>query len=151
MIHGKDNALVSSNLHSQRQAPPPPPKMSVVDTVTTSAGASTAGQGSRKKQFLFRINGRSYTRIDTLGRGGSGKVYRVSAESGKLLALKRVSLGTLNEKTKSFQWQEVDLLKRLTGVDRVVQMIDYEYSPSKETLSLVSPRQKDFATALTCC
>ncbi|KAK4240634.1 kinase-like domain-containing protein [Achaetomium macrosporum] len=137
MIRGKDDALVSSNLNNQRQAPPPPPKMSVVDTVTTSAGASTAGQVNRKKQFLFRVNGRSYTRIDTLGRGGSGKVYRVSAESGKLLALKRVSLGSLSEKTKGYQWQEVDLLKRLAGVDRVVQMIDYEYSPSKETLTLV--------------
>jgi serine/threonine-protein kinase TTK/MPS1 len=72
--------------------------MSVVETATSAAGAATTVQASKKRQFLLRVNGKMYTRIDSLGRGGSGKVYRVSAENGKLLALKRVSLDNLDER-----------------------------------------------------
>ncbi len=126
---------------SQRPAPPPPPpppKMSVAETATTAAGASTTVQASKKKQFLLRVNGKTYTRIDSLGRGGSGKVYRVSAENGKLLALKRVSLENLDDRVIKGYHGEIDLLQRLVGVNRVIQLIDHEFNAEKKMLSLVS-------------
>jgi serine/threonine-protein kinase TTK/MPS1 len=127
-----------SNNAVQRPVPPPPPKMTVVETATSAAGASTAVQASKKRQFLLRVNGKMYTRIDALGRGGSGKVYRVSAENGKLLALKRVPLDNLDERViKGFQG-EIDLLQRLAGVSRVIQLIDHEFNAEKKMLSLVS-------------
>ena len=122
--------------------PPPPPKMSVVETATAAAGASTAAPGLRKKQVLLRVNARTYTRIDCIGRGGSGKVYRVSAESGKILALKRVSLENADENTVAGFKGEIDLLKRLHGVDRVIQLIDHELNVEKQMLSVVSPDKK---------
>jgi serine/threonine-protein kinase TTK/MPS1 len=111
--------------------------MSVVETATTAAGASTV-QANKKRQFLLRVNGKTYTRIDSLGRGGSGKVYRVSAENGKLLALKRVSLEGLDERVIKGYHGEIDLLQRLNGVERVVQLIDHEFNAEKKMLSLVS-------------
>jgi len=125
---------------SQRPAPPPPPppKMSVAETATTAAGASTTVQANKKKQFLLRVNGKTYTRIDSLGRGGSGKVYRVAAENGKLLALKRVSLENLDERVIKGYHGEIDLLQRLCGVSRVIQLIDHEFNAEKKMLSLVS-------------
>jgi len=123
---------------AQRPAPPPPPKMSVVETATTAAGASTTVQANKKKQFLLRVNGKTYTRIDALGRGGSGKVYRVSAENGKLLALKRVSLENLDERVIKGYQGEIELLQRLAGVSRVIQLIDHEFNAEKKMLSLVS-------------
>jgi len=118
-----------------RAAPPPPPKMSVVETATAAAGA--ASQANKKRQVLLRVNGRTYTRIDCIGRGGSGKVYRVSAESGKMLALKRVSLEHADENTVKGFKGEIDLLKRLHGVDRVIQLIDHELNLEKQMLSVV--------------
>lgn len=121
-----------------RPAPPPPPKMSVVETATAAAGASATAGAAKKRQVLLRVNGRTYTRIDCIGRGGSGKVYRVSAESGKMLALKRVSLEHADENTVKGFKGEIDLLKRLNGVERVIQLIDHELNLEKQVLSVVS-------------
>lgn len=87
---------------------------------------------------MLRVNNKTYTRIDCIGRGGSGKVYRVSAESGKMLALKRVSLENADENTVKGFKGEIDLLKRLHGIDRVIQLIDHELNFDKQILSVVS-------------
>ncbi|KAL2153972.1 hypothetical protein VTH82DRAFT_2648 [Thermothelomyces myriococcoides] len=151
--HGAaNNHVLTARSHNipQRPAPPPPPKMSAVETATAAAAASNAAaQASKKRQFLLRVNGKTYTRIDSLGRGGSGKVYRVSAENGKLLALKRVSLENLDERTIKGYHGEIDLLQRLAGVNRVIQLIDHEFNAEKQTLSLVlEAGELDFNTFL---
>ena len=130
-------ALKSHNT-PHRPAPPPPPKMSVVDTATKSAGAAATSQASKKRAVLLRVNDRVYTRIECVGRGGSGKVYRVSAENGSMYALKRVSIENADETTVKGFKGEIDLLKRLTGVDRVIQLYDWELNEEKQMLSLVS-------------
>lgn len=127
----------NQNTPHGRSSPQPPPRMTVVDTATTAAGAAAGAQGIRKRQMLLRVNGRIYTRIDCIGRGGSSKVYRVSAESGKMLALKRVSLELADEQTVKGFKGEIDLLKKLEGVDRVIQLIDSELNVEKRTLSVV--------------
>ncbi|KAK0624690.1 kinase-like domain-containing protein [Bombardia bombarda] len=114
-----------------RPTPPlPPPKMSVVETVT-------AAQANKKRQFMVRVNGRVYTRIDCLGRGGSGKVYRVATASGVLLALKRVSVKHTDELAMKALRGEIELLKRMRGVERVIQLIDYEINKEKQSLSIL--------------
>jgi serine/threonine-protein kinase TTK/MPS1 len=120
----------------RRIAPPPPPKMSVVETATKAAGA---GVTSKKRAVLMRVNDRVYTRIECVGRGGSGKVYRVSAENGSMYALKRVSIEHADEHTVKGFKGEIDLLKRLTGVERVIQLYDWEMNEEKQMLSLVRP------------
>ncbi|KAK4199565.1 kinase-like domain-containing protein [Triangularia verruculosa] len=133
----------------RRAAPPPPPKMSVLDAATSNAGAATTTQAAKKRQVMLRVNGRTYTRIDCIGRGGSGKVYRVSAENGKMFALKRVSLESADENTVRGFKGEIDLLKRLHGVDRVIQLIDHELNIEKQLLSvLMEVGELDFNTLL---
>ncbi|KAK0632511.1 kinase-like domain-containing protein [Immersiella caudata] len=143
-------ALAPKNQNTpHRPAPPPPPKMSVVETATAAAGASATGQASKKRQVLLRVNTKTYTRIDCIGRGGSGKVYRVSAENGKMLALKRVSLESADENTVKGFKGEIDLLKRLAGIDRVIQLIDHELNIEKQMLSvLMEVGELDFNTLL---
>ncbi|KAI1339538.1 kinase-like protein [Xylariaceae sp. FL0016] len=118
-----------------RAAPAPPPKMSILDAATSNAGAATA-QATRRRNYL-KVNGKHYTRIDALGRGGSGKVYRVSADNGKMFALKRVSIEGADESTVKGYKGEIDLLKKLTNVDRVVTLFDYEMNEEKQVLSLL--------------
>ncbi|KAI1123743.1 kinase-like protein [Nemania abortiva] len=130
-------ALGSLSQNTPRRAvPPPPPKMSILDAATSTAGAATTSQTARRRNYM-KINGKCYTRIDCLGRGGSGKVYRVAADNGHMFALKRVSLENADEHTVKGYKGEIDLLKKLTKVERVITLFDYEMNEEKKVLSLL--------------
>ncbi|KAK8056270.1 TTK protein kinase [Apiospora rasikravindrae] len=120
----------------RRAAPAPPPKMSMLEAATSTAGAATTQQASRKRNYM-KVNGKYYTRIDSLGRGGSAKVYRVAADNGKMFALKRVSTENADPMTIRGFKGEIDLLKKLNSVDRVISLIDWEMNEEKQALSLV--------------
>ena len=128
--------LAAINQNTPHRPAPPPPKMSVVDVATASAGASTTQ--AKQRRNVIRVNGKSYTRLDVIGRGGSAKVYRVTAENGKMWALKRVSLEHADETTIQGFKSEIDLLVRLAKVERVISLLDYEMNDEKKVLTLVS-------------
>ena len=132
----KPLASLVNNTPHRAAPPPPPPKMSVLDAATSTAGAATATQAKQRRNVL-RVNGKCYTRLDCLGRGGSAKVYRVTAENGKMFALKRVALENADENTVAGYRGEIDLLGRLKGVDRVIDLYDYELNSDKQALTLV--------------
>ncbi|KAF7550456.1 hypothetical protein G7Z17_g5701 [Cylindrodendrum hubeiense] len=120
----------------RRQAPPPPPKMSVLEAATATAGAAATGHAKQRRNIL-RVNGNAYTRLDCIGRGGSGKVYRVTAENGTMFALKRVSLENVDQSTlRGFQG-EIDLLEKLNKVERVIRLHDHELNSEKKVLTLL--------------
>ncbi|KAI5861723.1 kinase-like protein [Durotheca rogersii] len=130
LISERRALAVKSQNTPYRPAPSlPPPKMSVVETVT-------ATQWIKKRQ-LMRVNGRAYTRIGFIGRGGSGKVYRVATESGTTLALKRVSLVHTDELTIEGLRREIELLQRLRDIERVIQLIDFEMNREKQSLCIL--------------
>lgn len=139
-------ATISQNLQKtphvvipmQRAAPPPPPKMSVLDAATATAGAATTTQANKKKSIILRVNGRSYQRVDCIGRGGSAKVYRVTAENSKMFALKRVNIENADESVVRGYKGEINLLQKLSNVERVIQLYDFELNDEKHVLSLVS-------------
>lgn len=110
--------------------------MSILQTATATAGADTTSV-SRKKRSYISLNGKIFTRMDCIGRGGSCRVYQVMAENFKLFALKRVSIQDLDETTVKGYKGEIDLLKRLSKVERVVRLIDYEVNDEKQTLSVL--------------
>ncbi|TGJ87489.1 hypothetical protein E0Z10_g1307 [Xylaria hypoxylon] len=120
----------------RRTVPPPPPKMSILDAAISTAGAATTTQAARRRNYM-KVNGKCYTRIDSLGRGGSGKVYRVAADNGSMFALKRVSIENADENTVKGYKGEIDLLKKLTNVERVITLFDYEMNDEKQVLSLL--------------
>ena len=127
-------ALRSQN--TPRRPAPPPPKMSILDAATSTAGAATASHASGKRNRL-RVNGKHFTRLDCIGRGGSSRVYRVMAENSKFFALKRVSLEDADEAAVRGFKGEIDLLKKLEGVERVIRLYDYELNEEKSTLTVV--------------
>lgn len=124
-----------SNNTPHRPAPPPP-KMSVLETATATGGAATASQ-SRKKRTQVSINHKPFTRLDCIGRGGSSRVYRVMAENYKIFALKRVNLEDVDPATLAGYKGEIDLLKRLENIDRVVRLFDWELNSDKHSLSVL--------------
>ncbi|CAN9341010.1 unnamed protein product [Alternaria alternata] len=121
----------------RRPAPPPPPKMSVLETATTAAGAATTKTRERKKRSTLSVNGKHYSQMDRIGRGGSSAVYRVMAENFKLLALKRVKLEDADEATVRGFKGEIDLLQKLKNVDRVVRLYDWEVDEQRQVLSVL--------------
>lgn len=115
---------------------PAPPKMSVLETATASGGAATASQ-SRKKRSQVSVNHKAFTRLDCIGRGGSSRVYRVMAENYKIFALKRVNLEDVDHLTLTGYKGEIDLLKKLENLDRVVRLFDFELNNDKKHLSVL--------------
>ena len=141
-------ALAARSQNTPHRPPPPPPKMSVLETATAPAGAASASQAKKKRNFMS-VNGKVFTRMDCIGRGGSSKVYRVMAENYKTFALKRVTLEDQDELAIRGYKGEIDLLKQLHDVDRVVSLFDFEINEEKQTLSvLMEIGETDFQTTL---
>ncbi len=65
-------------------------------------------------------------------------MYRVMAENDKIFAFKRVSLEDVDEVTVRGYKGEIDLLKKLEHVERVVKLYDWEINEAKQNLSMVS-------------
>ena len=110
--------------------------MSVLETATTTAGASTVK--SKKKRTHITINGKVFTFRGRLGKGGSSDVYRVMAENDKMFALKKVNLADCSEDIVRGYKGEIELLQKLEDVDRVVKLFDWEVNEAKQSLSVVS-------------
>lgn len=129
--------LAPRNHNTPRRPAPPPPKMSILDTATSTAGAATTSHASSKRNKL-KVNGKHFTRLDCIGRGGSSRVYRVMAENSKFFALKRVNLEDADESAVRGFKGEIDLLKKLENVERVIRLYDFDLNEDKGTLSVVS-------------
>lgn len=131
-----------------RPAPAAPPKMSVLDAATTTAGAGTTK--SRKKRMHMVVNGKIFTQMGKIGKGGSSDVYQVMAENYKTFALKRVKLDDCDESAVRGYKGEIDLLKSLAEVDRVVRLFDFELNNDKqELLVLMEKGESDLNRLLT--
>ena len=129
-------ALAARSQNTPHRPAPPPPKMTMLETATANAGAASASQAKKKRNYIS-VNGNLYTRMDCIGRGGSSKVYRVMAENFRVFALKRVTLEDQDESAIRGYKGEIDLLKRLEKVDRVVTLIDWEINEARHTLSVL--------------
>jgi len=145
----KRPALAPRSQNTPMRPAPPPPKMTVLETATAPAGSASASQ-ARKKRNYISVNGKLFTRMDCIGRGGSSKVYRVMAENYKVFALKRVTLEDQDEAAIRGYKGEIDLLKRLENVERVVRLFDWELNEERQTLSvLMEMGESDLNRVLT--
>lgn len=108
-------APVAPPLHTSTSVPGP--------SASTSAGVVASGKRS------FVVNGIGYERIGMLGRGGSSKVYSVlCSQTRTMYAMKRVALDRADFDTYQSYTNEIELLRRLKGHDRIIQLIDHQIS-----------------------
>ncbi|MCJ1226250.1 Dual-specificity kinase, spindle pole body (SPB) duplication and spindle checkpoint function [Toensbergia leucococca] len=128
-------ALAPRSQNTPHRPAPPPPKMTILETATATAGA--AASASKKKRNYISVNGKLFTRMDCIGKGGSCKVYRVMAENYKVFALKRVSFEDVDALAVRGYKGEIDLLRKLVDVDRVVRLFDFEVNDERQTLSVL--------------
>src|SRR4051812_42776079 len=73
-----------------------------------------------------QVNSHPYTRLSTIGRGGSSKVYKVLSSAGVILALKKVHIEGADKVAVEGYLNEIALLRKLKGSGRVVEMVESE-------------------------
>ena len=92
------------------------------------------------------MNERAYTRLSTLGKGGSSKVYKViSPQTNKIFALKKVSFGKADQSAIAGYKNEIRLLNRMAerekdtgGESRCIRLFDWQSCDDKGYLLMVS-------------
>lgn len=72
------------------------------------------------------MNKKNYQRLDMIGRGGSSRVYRVMTQQHEVYALKKVTLDKVDPETLAGYMNEIALLKRLDGNQRIIRLLDSE-------------------------
>jgi hypothetical protein len=73
-----------------------------------------------------QINQKHYQKLCQIGRGGSSRVYKAFNDRKEIVAIKKVSLDQLDpEAVRNYQ-NEIDLLKKLRGHDKVIRLDDEE-------------------------
>lgn len=92
----------------------------------------TAGRDKETKGQFFYINKMAYARLDMVGKGGSSRVYRVLSKNNELFAIKKVSLDKIDSETMNSYMNEIALLKRLDGNDRIIRLVDSEVRPGPD-------------------
>ena len=86
----------------------------------------------RQNAKAIQVNGMPYERVGILGKGGSSKVYSVLCPINRTIyALKRVALDRADAETYQSYTNEIELLKRLRGHDRIIQLIDHQITFSQ--------------------
>ncbi|KAK9320785.1 kinase-like domain-containing protein [Lipomyces orientalis] len=100
----------------------PPPKMSNLDIPRPTPKAP-----GKKQKNTVTVAGKTYQRLELLGKGGSSKVYKVQlANSTKIYAMKKVTFHEVDDAVVEGFKGEIELLRRLTNEERVVRLVDFE-------------------------
>ncbi|KAH6912924.1 other/TTK protein kinase [Coprinopsis sp. MPI-PUGE-AT-0042] len=98
-------------------------------SISQSQSGSNVGTQPLPAPKHIVVNRKAYARLDLIGKGGSSRVFRVLNHANELYAIKRVSLDKTDAETMSGYMNEIALLKRLEGNNRIIRLIDSEVKP----------------------
>ena len=99
----------------------------------------TSSSESKQLDLTSRIilNGRSYTRLGVLGKGGSSCVYRVLSDDGNLYAYKYVDVRGDSDSVFENYTNEIELLRRLKGSPYIIELIDAEVNKDQMYIAMI--------------
>ncbi|XP_064617478.1 dual specificity protein kinase TTK-like [Liolophura sinensis] len=84
------------------------------------------------------VNGKSYSILKVVGKGGSSKVYHCfDFDNQQSVGIKYVDLSDADETIIQGYKNEITLLKRLQYSDKVIKMYDYEHNKAQCCLLIV--------------
>ncbi|BFZ62262.1 Serine/threonine kinase mps1 [Saitoella coloradoensis] len=129
------------------QAPVPVPTSAAVPVQMPAPVQQTPVQGTdqvvptkpaqAKAKPMIALNGRVYTRLDIIGRGGSSKVFKVITPNNRIFALKKVSFDKADYQAIAGYKNEIALLNKLRGNERIVTLFDSEINDAKGYLMML--------------
>ncbi|GAA93362.1 uncharacterized protein L969DRAFT_91228 [Mixia osmundae IAM 14324] len=114
-----------------------PPAQATATPVQNGQIASKGERSSRKSSQTIVVNGKVYIRSALLGKGGSSRVYRVTDAEHNIFAIKKVQLNRGDEETYTSFCNEIQLLIKLKGHSRIIQLVDSEVNEQRKTLYMV--------------
>ncbi|KNC99197.1 TTK protein kinase [Spizellomyces punctatus DAOM BR117] len=94
-------------------------------------------QQAAKDKTSIMVNGVLYKKLGLIGRGGSSKVYKIMSEDGKLFAMKKVKLKGQEDSAIEGYLNEIALLKRLDGNERIIRLVNAEINEEQGYLLMV--------------
>ncbi|PPQ65143.1 hypothetical protein CVT24_011038 [Panaeolus cyanescens] len=112
---------IQNPAHLQQQQHVQP---AIVAPTPTTVNAPAPPQAQLNRHIV--VNKKAYARLDMIGKGGSSRVFRVLNHANELYAIKRVSLDKTDPETMNGYINEIKLLKRLEGNNRIIRLIDSE-------------------------
>jgi len=89
------------------------------------------------KNNILRVNQTPFIRLGVIGRGGSCKVYRGLSRQGDVVAIKKVKLDGMDERSIAGYSNEIALLKRLRGNPSIIRLLDSQVNMDRKAIFLV--------------
>ena len=99
-----------------------------------------AAAAATSSNDVIKVNGNSYSILKKIGSGGSSVVYQVLDGERNLKAIKRVDLSEAEESEAEGYLNEVKLLEKLQGRQRIIRLFEYEYLRDSDLLFVVMER-----------
>ncbi|EMR11644.1 hypothetical protein PNEG_00083 [Pneumocystis murina B123] len=103
----------------------------------TKTNLSSLQNVSSKSKSITYVNSKPYNRLDLIGRGGSSKVFRVMDQNHKMFALKKVHFDKADKSAIVNFKDEIELLKKLSGHERIIKLYDSEINDTKGYLTMI--------------
>ncbi|KAJ1924129.1 Dual-specificity kinase, spindle pole body (SPB) duplication and spindle checkpoint function [Tieghemiomyces parasiticus] len=137
-------AITPKSVGATSPAPPTPPPAPVVRPVPPAPVSPRSPPLTRPPVLpppadrrYVHVNGRPYTRLEVIGRGGSSKVYKVMSADNRLYAIKKVALAKADPITVQGYINEIELLKRLHRSDHIIRLIDAEVNFERGSILII--------------
>ncbi|CCJ28252.1 unnamed protein product, partial [Pneumocystis jirovecii] len=111
------------------------PQINISSNLET--GSSLLQKIPVKSKSITFVNSRPYNRLDLIGRGGSSKVFRVMDQNNKMFALKKVHFDKEDKSAVVNFKDEIELLKKLSGHERIIKLYDSEINDAKGYLTMI--------------
>ena len=92
--------------------------------------------GLKGKNFLY-VNGSVYLKLKILGKGGSGKVYKILRNDGKIFALKKNKVEKFTIDIIHNFVNEIVVLKFLSRKSKIIRIEDAEVSFKKQIICII--------------
>ena len=89
-----------------------------------------------EKNFLL-INNKTYLKLEMVGKGGSGKVYKIIRKDRKIFALKKSKIEENGLQMINNFINEITILKFLSGKRRIIQIQDAEINFKKKLIFII--------------
>ena len=128
------HAITPTVASTPREPTMPPPSMAI----------------SQQREQILVVRGKRYRVMKLLGKGGSSRVYEAFDElRNQVVAIKRVNLEEADEETTRGYINEIGMLEKLQGEDRIVRLFDHETVEEDNVLYVVMEKgDTDLASLL---
>ena len=128
------HAITPTVASTPREPTMPPPSMAI----------------SQHREQILVVRGKRYRVMKLLGKGGSSRVYEAFDEQrNQVVAIKRVNLEEADDETTRGYINEIGMLEKLQGEDRIVRLFDHETVEEENVLFVIMEKgDTDLASLL---